>query len=41
MIEKIPFGQTGHLSTRTLFGAAALGNVTQKEADATLDVLLE
>lgn len=41
MIEKIPFGQTGHVSTRTLFGAAALGNVTQKEADATLEVLLE
>ncbi|MEM7114275.1 MAG: aldo/keto reductase [Chloroflexota bacterium] len=41
MIEKIAFGQTGHLSTRTLFGAAALGNVTQKEADATLEVLLE
>ena len=31
----------GHISTRTLFGAAALGNVTQAEADQTLDVLLE
>ena len=41
MIEKIPFGRTGHVSTRTLFGAAALGNVTQAEADRTLDVLLE
>ncbi len=41
MIEKIPFGRTGHLSTRTLFGAAALGGVTQAEADRTLDVLLE
>ena len=41
MIEKRPFGKTGHMSTVTLFGAAALGNVTQAEADATLDVLLE
>ncbi len=41
MIEKLPFGRTGHHSTRTLFGAAALGNVTQAEADATLEVLLE
>ncbi len=41
MIEKRPFGKTGHQSTVTLFGAAALGSVTQAEADATLDVLLE
>ncbi len=41
MIEKAPFGRTGHLSTRTLFGGAALGEVTQAEADRTLDVLLE
>jgi len=41
MIPKMTFGRTGHQSTRTLFGAAALGNVTQDEADRTLDVLLE
>jgi aryl-alcohol dehydrogenase-like predicted oxidoreductase len=41
MIEKLTFGRTGHLSTRTLFGAAALSNVTQDEADRTLDLLLE
>ncbi len=41
MIEKRPFGKTGHMSTVTLFGAAALGSVSQAEADATLDVLLE
>jgi aryl-alcohol dehydrogenase-like predicted oxidoreductase len=41
MIEKIPFGRTGHMSTRTLFGAAALSNVTQAEADQTLEILLE
>jgi aryl-alcohol dehydrogenase-like predicted oxidoreductase len=35
-----PFGRTGHVSTRTLFGAAALSHVTQDEADRALDVLL-
>lgn len=41
MITKQKFGNTGHLSTRTIFGAAALSNVTQAEADQTLDVLLK
>jgi aryl-alcohol dehydrogenase-like predicted oxidoreductase len=41
MIEKLTFGRTGHESTRTLFGAAALGRVTQEEADRTLDLLLK
>ena len=41
MIRKQPFGSTGHMSTATLFGAAALGTVTQEEADRTLDLLLE
>ncbi len=41
MIRKQPFGRTGHMSTVTLFGAAALGRVTQAEADRTLDLLLE
>lgn len=41
MIEKRPFGSTGHMSTVTLFGAAALGSVSQDDADRTLDVLLE
>ena len=36
MIPKAEFGRTGHLSTRILFGAAALGGVTQAEADKTL-----
>jgi aryl-alcohol dehydrogenase-like predicted oxidoreductase len=39
-IEKLQFGRTGHESTRTLFGAAALGNVDQATADHTLEVLL-
>ncbi len=41
MIEKQPFGRTGHLSSRVIFGAAALGKVTQAEADRALDTLLE
>ncbi len=41
MIETFPFGRTGHNSTRTLFGAAALGEVTQAQADATLETLLQ
>jgi len=41
MIEKRPFGRTGHMSTVTLFGAAALSRVTQAEADQTLETLLE
>ena len=41
MIEKRPFGRTGHMSTVTLFGAAAVSRVTQAEADKTLEVLLE
>jgi aryl-alcohol dehydrogenase-like predicted oxidoreductase len=41
MIEKRPFGRTGHMSTVTLFGAAALSRATQAEADRVLDILLE
>jgi aryl-alcohol dehydrogenase-like predicted oxidoreductase len=41
MITKQPFGRTGHMSTRTIFGAAALSRVTQAEADRTLELLLE
>lgn len=41
MIPKLAFGRTGHLSTRALFGAAALSVVTQDEADKTLELLLE
>ena len=40
MIEKRRFGRTGHWSTVTLFGAAALRNASQGEADRTLDLLL-
>ena len=41
MIERIPFGRTGYESTRTLFGAAALGRMPQEKADGVLEVLLE
>jgi aryl-alcohol dehydrogenase-like predicted oxidoreductase len=40
-IEQIPFGRTGHQSTRTLFGAASLSSVDQATADRTLDVLMK
>ncbi len=40
-IPKRPFGRTGHMSTVTLFGAAALSNVTQAEADRTMELLME
>ena len=32
----LPFGKTGHVSSRVIFGAAALSEVTQDEADQTL-----
>ncbi len=41
MIAKQPFGKTGHDSTRTIFGAAALGRATDEEAAPVLDLLLE
>jgi aryl-alcohol dehydrogenase-like predicted oxidoreductase len=41
MIAQAVFGRTGHSSTRTIFGAAALGEVTQAEADRTMELLIE
>jgi aryl-alcohol dehydrogenase-like predicted oxidoreductase len=41
MIERAEFGRTGHLSSRVIFGAAALSQLTQEQADPLLDVLLE
>lgn len=41
MLPKLNFGRTGHLSTRAIFGAAALSQVSQEEADMTLEVLLK
>ncbi|MBO0692235.1 MAG: aldo/keto reductase, partial [Acidimicrobiaceae bacterium] len=41
MIETREFGRTGHQSSRVLFGAAGIGRVSQDEADAVLEILLE
>ena len=41
MIERRPFGQTGHDSSVTLFGAAALAQVDQAAADRALETLLQ
>lgn len=41
MIPSMPFGRTGHISTRTIFGAAALARVTQAEADRTMETVIE
>jgi aryl-alcohol dehydrogenase-like predicted oxidoreductase len=40
MIERAPFGNTGHESTRVIFGSAGLGFVGQERADEVLPVLL-
>ena len=41
MIPTLPFGSTGHQSTRLIFGAAALARLSQAEADAGLEKLGE
>lgn len=41
MIPTLPFGRTGHASTRLVFGAAALWRATPAEADAALAQLLD
>ncbi len=41
MIATQPFGRTGHDSTRIIFGAAALSEVTQPEADQTMDLIIQ
>ncbi|MBI3781993.1 MAG: aldo/keto reductase [Deltaproteobacteria bacterium] len=41
MIDKAPFGRTGHHSSRVIFGAAALGAMKQEKADPILDLLFE
>ncbi len=41
MIKKIPFGATGHLSSRILFGAAVLGGMRQEKADSVLSMVTE
>lgn len=41
MIPTLPFGRTGHESTRTIFGAAAFWETPQKDVDATMDLILQ
>jgi len=41
MIQRVPFGRTGHHSSRVIFGAAALSRISQERADEILPVLLE
>jgi aryl-alcohol dehydrogenase-like predicted oxidoreductase len=41
VIPTLAFGRTGHISTRIIFGAAALSNVTQAEADSTMELVIK
>ena len=41
MIEKIPFGKSGHQSSRTIFGSVSLDGVSTSDADRVLDLLFE
>jgi predicted aldo/keto reductase-like oxidoreductase len=40
-MEKRKLGRTGHMSTIVIFGAFAVGQIPQKEADAVMELLLE
>jgi aryl-alcohol dehydrogenase-like predicted oxidoreductase len=39
MLPRAPFGTTGHESTRVIFGAAALGGMSQDRADTTMSAV--
>jgi aryl-alcohol dehydrogenase-like predicted oxidoreductase len=41
MIERVPFGSTGHESSRAIFGAAALAHGTKADADRALALLVD
>lgn len=40
MIDRQPFGRSGHLSTRLILGAAAFAKVTQAETDTALELAM-
>jgi aryl-alcohol dehydrogenase-like predicted oxidoreductase len=40
-IATAPFGRTGHVSTRVIFGAAAMSSMRQERADELLQLLLD
>lgn len=39
-MEYLPFGRTGHVSSRAIFGAFALGRVSQGEADRLMETAI-
>jgi aryl-alcohol dehydrogenase-like predicted oxidoreductase len=41
MIPRMAFGRTGHISSRTIFGAAALARVSQEDADRTMETVIQ
>jgi aryl-alcohol dehydrogenase-like predicted oxidoreductase len=41
VIERVPFGSTGHESSRVIFGAAALAHVSKTDADRALGLLVD
>jgi aryl-alcohol dehydrogenase-like predicted oxidoreductase len=41
MIPTLPFGRTGHESTRTIFGATAFWEAPQKDVDSTMELILQ
>ena len=40
-MQKRRFGRTGHMSTIVIFGSFAVGLISQEEADAVMELLLE
>jgi aryl-alcohol dehydrogenase-like predicted oxidoreductase len=41
MIDAMPFGSTGHVSSRVIFGAAAMGGGSERLFDSIMETLLE
>jgi aryl-alcohol dehydrogenase-like predicted oxidoreductase len=41
MIPRLPFGRTGHNSSRIIFGAAALDGMQQAKADKVIDMVIQ
>ena len=40
-MQKIPYGNTGHDSSRILFGAAAIGGMRQAKADSVMQMVMD
>lgn len=40
-MDKIAYGSTGHISSRILFGAAAIGGMRQEKADSVMQMVLD